>query len=121
MQTLFTGTITKVVSLIATRTAINASFNVLSLATKSSYKDKKTGEYNGHTEWHCCIVWGRLSESTLCLDFQQLADARLDASRLHGGEQRQTLSCRRAALFRLARGTICLGQGQQPGRHSAVS
>ena len=27
-----------------------------------SYKDKKTGEYNGHTEWHRCIVWGRLSE-----------------------------------------------------------
>jgi type IV secretion system protein VirB10 len=45
-----------------TRTANNASFTVLSLATKSSYKDKKTGEYNGHTEWHRCIVWGRLSE-----------------------------------------------------------
>ena len=33
-----------------TRTANNASFTVLSLATKSSYKDKKTGEYNSHTE-----------------------------------------------------------------------
>jgi single-strand DNA-binding protein len=44
-----------------TRTA-NASFTVLSLATKSSYKDKKTGEYNGHTEWHRCVVWGRLAE-----------------------------------------------------------
>jgi len=45
-----------------TRTANNASFTVLSLATKSSYKDKETGEYNGHTEWHRCVVWGRLSE-----------------------------------------------------------
>ena len=45
-----------------THTANNASFTVLSLATKSSYKDKKTGEYNGHTEWHRCIVWGKLSE-----------------------------------------------------------
>ena len=45
-----------------TRTANNASFTVLSLATKSSYKGKKTGEYNGHTEWHRCIVWGRLGE-----------------------------------------------------------
>jgi single-strand DNA-binding protein len=45
-----------------TRTANNASFTVLSLATKSSYKDKKTGEYNGHTEWHRCIVWGKLTE-----------------------------------------------------------
>ncbi|WP_420239619.1 single-stranded DNA-binding protein [Telmatobacter bradus] len=45
-----------------TYTANNASFTVLSLATKSSYKDKKTGEYKGHTEWHRCIVWGKLSE-----------------------------------------------------------
>ena len=45
-----------------TYTANNASFTVLSLATKSSYKDKKSGEYKGHTEWHRCIVWGKLSE-----------------------------------------------------------
>lgn len=43
-------------------TANNAQFAVLSLATKSSYKDKKTGEYNGHTEWHRCIVWGKLAD-----------------------------------------------------------
>ena len=43
-------------------TANNSSFTVLSLATKSSYKDKTTGEYNGHTEWHRCIVWGRLAD-----------------------------------------------------------
>ena len=45
-----------------THTANNASFTVLSLATKSSYKDKKTGEYKGQTEWHRCIVWGKLAE-----------------------------------------------------------
>jgi single-strand DNA-binding protein len=45
-----------------TYTANNASFTVLSLATKSSYKDKKTGEYKGHTEWHRCIVWGKLAD-----------------------------------------------------------
>jgi single-strand DNA-binding protein len=45
-----------------THTANNASFTVLSLATKSSYKDRKTGEYKGHTEWHRCIVWGKLAE-----------------------------------------------------------
>ena len=42
-----------------THTANNASFTVLSLATKSSYKDKKTGKYIDHTEWHRCIVWGQ--------------------------------------------------------------
>ena len=45
-----------------THTANNASFTVLSLATKSSYKDKKTGAYNSHTEWHRCIVWGKLAD-----------------------------------------------------------
>src|ERR1700733_5322161 len=40
----------------------NSSFTVLSLATKSFYKDKKTGEYKGSTEWHRCIVWGKLSD-----------------------------------------------------------
>src|SRR6185437_11581884 len=43
-------------------TAHNSNFTVLSLATKSSFKDKKTGEYNGHTEWHRCIVWGKLAD-----------------------------------------------------------
>ena len=43
-------------------TTNNAKFTALSLATKSSYKDKTTGKYNGHTEWHRCIVWGKLAE-----------------------------------------------------------
>lgn len=46
----------------STFTAKNASFTVLSLATKSSYKDKKTSEYISHTEWHRCVVFGRLAE-----------------------------------------------------------
>ena len=44
------------------RTANNSTFALLSLATKSSYKDKKTGEYVSHTEWHRAIVWGKLAE-----------------------------------------------------------
>ena len=43
-------------------TANNRSFTTLSLATKSSYKDKMSGEYVSHTEWHQCVVFGRLSE-----------------------------------------------------------
>jgi single-strand DNA-binding protein len=43
-------------------TANNRSFTTLSLATKSSYKDKKSGEYVSHTEWHNCVVFGKLSE-----------------------------------------------------------
>lgn len=40
----------------------NANFTTLSLATKSSYKDKATGKYIDHTEWHRCIAWGKLAE-----------------------------------------------------------
>ncbi|HKF01112.1 MAG TPA: single-stranded DNA-binding protein [Candidatus Sulfotelmatobacter sp.] len=36
------------------------SVTTLSLATKSSYK--KNGEYVSHTEWHRCVVFGKLSE-----------------------------------------------------------
>jgi single-strand DNA-binding protein len=38
----------------------NRSITALSLATKSSYK--KDGEYISHTEWHRCVVFGKLSE-----------------------------------------------------------
>ena len=38
----------------------NRSFTTLSLATKSSYK--KDGKYISHSEWHRCVVFGKLSE-----------------------------------------------------------
>jgi single-strand DNA-binding protein len=38
----------------------NRSFATLSLATKSSYK--KDGKYISHTEWHRCVVFGKLAE-----------------------------------------------------------
>jgi single-strand DNA-binding protein len=44
------------------RTASNRSFTTLSLATKSSYKDKKSGQYVSQTEWHRCVAFGKLSE-----------------------------------------------------------
>ena len=44
------------------RNANNRSFTTLSLATKSSYKDRKNGEYIAKTEWHHCVAFGRLAE-----------------------------------------------------------
>jgi single-strand DNA-binding protein len=44
------------------RNANNRSFTTFSLATKSSYKDKEKGEYVSHTEWHHCVVFGKLAE-----------------------------------------------------------
>ncbi|WP_158791435.1 single-stranded DNA-binding protein [Granulicella sp. L60] len=43
-------------------TANERSFTTFQVATKSSYKDKKSGEYGSHTEWHRCVVFSRLSE-----------------------------------------------------------
>ena len=42
------------------RTNDNRSLTTLSLATKSSYK--KDGKYISHTEWHRCVVFGKLAE-----------------------------------------------------------
>ena len=38
------------------------SFTVLSLATKRSWKDRESGEYQSQTTWHRCVVWGKLGE-----------------------------------------------------------
>src|ERR1700753_3550609 len=42
------------------RTKNDRSLTTLSLATKSSYK--KDGKYIEHTEWHRCVVFGKLGE-----------------------------------------------------------
>jgi single-strand DNA-binding protein len=42
--------------------ANNRSFTTFSLATKSSYKDKNINQYISHTEWHRCVIFGKLSE-----------------------------------------------------------
>jgi single-strand DNA-binding protein len=42
------------------RTNDNRNLTTLSLATKSSYK--KDGKYIEHTEWHRCVVFGKLGE-----------------------------------------------------------
>ena len=43
-------------------TSNNASFTVLSLATKRSWKDRETGERQSQTTWHRIIAWGKLGE-----------------------------------------------------------
>jgi single-strand DNA-binding protein len=37
-------------------------FTTFSVATKTSYKDKESGEYVSQTEWHRCIVFGKFGE-----------------------------------------------------------
>jgi single-strand DNA-binding protein len=40
----------------------NQKFTTFSLATKTSYKDKDSGEYVSRTEWHRCIVFGKFGD-----------------------------------------------------------
>jgi single-strand DNA-binding protein len=40
----------------------NASFTVLSLATKRSWKDRETEQWKSETTWHRVIAWGKLGE-----------------------------------------------------------
>ena len=35
------------------------TFTVLSLATKSGYKDKRTNEWVNHTDWHRIVAFGK--------------------------------------------------------------
>ena len=44
------------------RTANNRIFTTFSLATRSSHKDKNSNQYISHTEWHRCVVFGKMSE-----------------------------------------------------------
>lgn len=40
----------------------NQKFTTFSLATKTSYKNKESGEYVSYTEWHRCNVFGKFGE-----------------------------------------------------------
>ena len=40
----------------------NATFTVLSLATKRSWKDRETKDWKSETTWHRCVAWGKLGE-----------------------------------------------------------
>ena len=44
------------------QTKNNNTFTVLSLATKASWKNKQTGEWESRTEWHRGIVFGPLAD-----------------------------------------------------------
>jgi single-strand DNA-binding protein len=41
---------------------------VFSLATKSSYKDKHSGEFVSRTDWHRIVAFDRLADSAKSLD-----------------------------------------------------
>lgn len=49
------------------QTKNNNTFTILSLATKTSWKNKQTEEWQSRTEWHRGIVFGRLADFAVTL------------------------------------------------------
>jgi single-strand DNA-binding protein len=46
----------------ASLTKNNRAYAVVLVATKSSYRDKQSGETISRTEWHRCVAWGKLAQ-----------------------------------------------------------
>src|SRR2546427_12994565 len=92
-----------------TTTTNQTAYAVLSMATKSSYKDKKSGEYVSHTEWHRIVVWGKLGEfaSTLKKGRHLLVEGELRsreyADKNHQDVKRRVWEVRADSILKLDR------------------
>ena len=86
-------------------------FTVLSLATKSSYKDKQTGEWVSHTDWHRVVVFGKTDDSAKSLkkgDYVEiegeLRSSQYDSEGAEGqGKQHRVWEIRATKINRLER------------------
>ncbi len=101
------------------RTTTNQkAYAILSLATKSSYKDKKSGEYVSHTEWHRIVVWGKLGEfaSTIKKGTHLLVEGELRsreyADKDHQDVKRRVWEVRAASILKLDRAEQALPEDQ---------
>jgi single-strand DNA-binding protein len=82
-------------------------FAVLSLATKSTHRNRQTGEFVAHTEWHRVIANGRLVESakSLLKGAHVEIQGRLQSYRYedNAGVQRRVWEVRASAVTHLER------------------
>jgi len=82
-------------------------FAVLSLATKSTHRNRQTGEFVAHTEWHRVVANGRLVESakSLLKGAHVEIQGRLQSYRYedNAGVQRRVWEVRASAVTHLER------------------
>jgi single-strand DNA-binding protein len=41
----------------------NSNFTTFSVATKRSWKNRETGEYESQTTWHRCVTYGSVASA----------------------------------------------------------
>jgi single-strand DNA-binding protein len=72
----------------------STNFTVLSLATKESWKNKQTNEWESRTEWHRILVFGKLGDPRTRAAVRrralQAADSGLRTRALEDGCERQS-------------------------------
>lgn len=75
------------------------TFVVLSLATKSGYKDKQKNEWVNHTEWHRIVVFGKPADSAKTLkkgDYVQIeGELRSSEFDVEAGEGKKKITVKR--------------------------
>lgn len=75
------------------------TFVVLSLATKSGYKDRQTNEWVNHTEWHRIVVFGKPADSAKTLkkgDYIQIeGELRSSEFDVEAGEGKKKVTVKR--------------------------
>lgn len=75
------------------------TFVVLSLATKSGYKDKQTNEWVNHTEWHRIVAFGKVADAAKGLkkgDYVEVeGELRSSEFEVEAGEGRKKVTVKR--------------------------
>jgi single-strand DNA-binding protein len=75
------------------------TFVVLSLATKSGYKDKQTDEWVNHTEWHRVVAFGKIADAAKTLkkgDYVEVeGELRSSEFEVEAGEGRKKVTVKR--------------------------
>lgn len=103
------------------KTAGGADYTKFSVATASGYKDK-SGKWAEQTQWHQCIVWGKLSE--VLEKFVSKGDKILVEGEVTYSSVTQPDGSKRNYTQIKVGNVVLLGSGQSrnnPGAHTAAN
>ena len=87
----------------------NSSYTVFSVATKTSWKNKSTGERESRTEWHRCVSNGKLAlfAATLKKGAHVHVEGELRSREYEkDGVTHRVFECRVASILKLDRAVV---------------